>query len=79
LQCRCVVKPLPTKVRTSFDIPALLDTIRREGFYDAICTFADTMTIRNWMHRHKTPERLSHQYMEHGPARGYRLTLKEKK
>lgn len=65
--------PLPTKVRTSFDIPALLAKLE-VGVYATDAKFEDLLVVRNYIQRHKLPVSLSQQKV-HG---GYVLSLKEK-
>jgi hypothetical protein len=69
------MKSLPTKTRTSFDIPKLLWLIKKAGYYDTSASFDDLMTVRSYLVRHpEIPFRLSQEKVEGG----YRLTLRYK-
>ena len=52
-------KPLPTKMRESFDIPALIELIQKEGEFKADCRFEDLLVVRNYITRHDMPLMLS--------------------
>jgi hypothetical protein len=71
------MRSLPTKSKTSFDVPSLLATLER-GPQDFRATFMAICTIRNWMLRHNYPKRLSHAAIGEPGKKpiGYRLTLK---
>lgn len=59
-------KPLPTKTRVSFDIPALLNEIKEKGVFYAAAKFEDLLTVRNYMARHEMPYSLKQTRMEGG-------------
>ena len=68
------LKPLPTKVRTSFDIPALLEILKK-GEFATNAKFEDLLVIRNYLQRHGLPYSLSQRKV----WEGYVLSLKDKK
>lgn len=72
------MQPLPTKVRTSFDIPKLLSILTTDGTYQTSATFGDLMTVRNYMLRHNTPYRLSQTAIKNDTNKiiGYTLRLR---
>jgi hypothetical protein len=64
-----VLEPLPTKTRTSFDIPGLIERLHREKRLLTNATFEDLLTVRNYLIRH--PElklRLTQRKIEGGYA-----------
>ncbi len=71
------MKLLPTKSKTSLDIPRLLSLLEK-GPYDAQCQFIAVATVRNYMTRHQYPKRLSHAAIKDATGRvvGYTLSLK---
>lgn len=72
--------PLPTKVRTSFDIPALLDYLRA-GPFNTNATFADIMVLRNYISRKRMTCTISQQAIKDSAGErivGYTLTLVDK-
>lgn len=69
----------PKKIRTSFDIPRLLALIREEGSFSTSATFADIMTVRNYISRHKIPWTLGQALIRDSAQErviGYTLTLR---
>lgn len=69
------LSPLPIKTKVSFDIPALIAAIRKDGHFDTDASFEDLLVARNYVDRHKMGCRLSQQKLDGG---GYRLTLRER-
>jgi hypothetical protein len=61
-----VLKPLPTKTRTSFDIPKLLAILKKDGEYRTSAKFEDLMVVRNYLFRHDSEHRLSQAKIEGG-------------
>ena len=53
------LEPLPTKTRTSFDIPALLKILEERGEFATDASFEDLLVVRNYIERRKMPFRLS--------------------
>lgn len=43
---------LPTKTRTSFDIPALIALLQKEKRIATSAKFADLLVVRNYLDRH---------------------------
>ncbi len=63
---------IPTKSKTSFDIPKLLSILEKNGPQDVQASWMAIATIRNWLIRHPHPKRLSATVI---PG-GYHVSLK---
>jgi hypothetical protein len=46
------LQPLPTKTRTSFDVPALIKLLAKEKRIATSASFEDLLVIRNYLDRH---------------------------
>lgn len=65
-------KPLPTKVRTSFDIPALIAILKLNREFYTNARFEDLLVVRNYMARHHMPVSLTQKRVEGGFILGLR-------
>ena len=73
------LRPLPVKVRKSFDVPKLLDLINEHGSFSTDATMVDLMAVRNYISRKALPLTLGQAIIKDTAGErivGYTLTLR---